>query len=124
MNCKVTSEELEVLMPHFNNNGFVDGCEFILLFYQLRFEHRSKLWTDRINKDKRTKLLKKTISQKKDEDREHKVQIILTNDYSADDLQSALSKIVDAAVKYDRLMPGAVQLDAFECEYMVPNVFR
>jgi uridylate kinase len=28
------------------------------------------------------------------------------------------------AVKYDRLMPGTVQLDAFDCEYMEPKVFR
>ena len=40
------------------------------------------------------------------------------------DYESAMAKLKDAAFIYDRLMPGAMQLDAFECEYMRPDEFK
>ena len=46
MNCRLTQAEFETLLPHFRNDKkpeFVNGCDFILLFYRIRFEHRSVL---------------------------------------------------------------------------------
>lgn len=124
MNCKLSVEELDELMPLFNNNDSVDGCEFILLFYRLRYEFRSKLLSERIARDKQARESQKFQKTKVLEIQEQKVLIKLTDDFTEEDLQSSMKKTVDAAVKYDRLMPGAVQLDAFECEFMAPNVFR
>ena len=36
----MTRDELETLMPLYSNNGKVDGYEFILTFYHLRFKNR------------------------------------------------------------------------------------
>ena len=52
MDLKLSKEEFDVLMPHWDNNGYVNGCDFILLFYRMRFEYRSKLLTTRIAKEK------------------------------------------------------------------------
>jgi hypothetical protein len=52
MDLKLSKEEFATLMPHWDNNGYVNGCDFILLFYRMRFEYRSKLLTTRIAKEK------------------------------------------------------------------------
>ena len=124
MNLKLTAQELDALMHLFDNEGDVDGCEFILIFYRLRYEHRSKLFTERVMIQKRARESQKYKREKIMEDLEVKTHISLTNTFNEEDLDSAMKKIINAAVKYDRLMPGAVQLDAFDCEFMQPNVFR
>lgn len=53
LDCRLTREELEALMPLYNNNGKVDGFEFILTFYHLRFEYRSVQLTRRVSAKKR-----------------------------------------------------------------------
>lgn len=120
----MSPDELDQLMPLFDNNGYVDGPEFILIFYRLRDDYRSKLLSERVTKERQNRLVQKTHHKKIMEELEQKVTIKLTDAYSKDELASAKSKILEAAVKYDRFMPGAVQLDAFDCEFMKPHVFR
>lgn len=124
MNCKLTAPELDAILPLFNNEGTIDGCEFMVVFYRLRYEHRSNLLTERIATKKRMSESQKYQKLKQEEDLEQKVQITLTDNYTNEDLDSAMKKMVNASVNYDRLNVGAVQLDAFDCEYMQPNVFR
>lgn len=68
MQCSLTKEELEALMPLYdtNNNGKVDGFEFILTFYHLRFEYRGLKLTTRIESNNRVKSA--TIKRKEDID--------------------------------------------------------
>lgn len=40
LGCRLTLDELETLMPLYSSNGKVDGYEFILTFYHLRFKNR------------------------------------------------------------------------------------
>jgi hypothetical protein len=124
MNCKFTNEEFEAIFPVLNNNGYVDGTEFIMMFYRFRYEHRSKLLTARVDTDRRHREMLKVIQQKKQEEFDNRRMIELTNDFTAEDEKSALEKIVNAAVKYDRLMPGAVPLDAFDIEKLNPGEFK
>jgi len=124
MELKLTPQELDALMPLFNNDGDVDGCEFILVFYRLRYEHRSKIFSERIVQQKRAKDTIKFEQKKQLEELEGKTHIHLIDSFTTEDLDSVMQKIINAAVKYDRLMPGAVQLDAFDCDFMSPNVFR
>lgn len=95
-----------------------------MIFYRLRYEQRSKVFTDRIVRQKRAKESQKYKQEKQLEEQEVKVHITLVDDFTSEDLDSAMKKVVNAAVKYDRLMPGAVQLDAFDCEFMSPHVFK
>jgi hypothetical protein len=124
MNCKLSADELDTLMPLFNNNGFVDGPEFVHIFYRLRDDYRSKLLSERVAKERKNRLAQKYFHTKVLEDLEQKVVIKLVDTHTEEDLASAKNKIMEAAVKYDRFMPGAVQLDAFECEQMKPHIFR
>jgi hypothetical protein len=124
MQCKLSEQDLELLMPLFDNHGYVDGCEFILLFYRLRYDFRSKLLSIRIKKDKTAIEAAKYAVEKKLEESEEKVRISLAEHFEKSDLESAMEKIVNAAVKYDRTHPGAVQLDAFDCESMPPHIFK
>lgn len=124
MNCRLTNEEFAAIFPIFNNNGFFDGCEFILLFYRLRYEHRGKLLTKRVQIDKRHRELLKLSHQKHLEDLLNKKHINLVDDFSSEDEQSAIAKVLNAAVKYDRLMPGAAPLDGFDIERLTAGEFR
>jgi len=124
MNCKLSADELDTLMPLFNNNGYVDGPEFVHIFYRLRDDYRSKLLSERVAKERKNRLAQKYYHTKVLEDLEQKVVIKLVDSYTEEDLASAKNKIMEAAVKYDRFMPGAVQLDAFECYQMKPHIFR
>lgn len=124
MNCKVNAREFEALMPLFDNGGFVDGCEFILLFYRLRYEHRNQVLRERVAKEKQAQEASARQKMKIIEERESKVLLAINDSYTQEDLAAVMSKLTEASVKYDRLMPGAVQLDAFDCEYMRPHEFR
>ena len=46
------------------------------------------------------------------------------NTFGEQDFTSAMRKLTNAAMLYDRTMPGCVQLTAFECESMPPHVFK
>lgn len=124
MNLKLSSDELDSIIHLFDNNGNANGCEFILVFYRLRYEHRSKAFTERLIRQKRARESQKVQQEKMIQELEGKAHLSLVDDYTSEDLDSAMKKIIEAAVKYDRLMPGAVQLDAFDCEFMPPNVLR
>jgi hypothetical protein len=124
MNVKLSNEEFASIFPLLENNGKVNGCEFILLFYRFRYEHRSKLLTDRVEIEKKHRNLMKTLQRQQQESLEKKRHLELVSDYSEQDFQSAMSKILEAAVKYDKMMPGAVPLDAFVAEFMNPGEFR
>lgn len=55
LDCRLTREELDSLMPLYDYNGKVDGFEFILTFYHLRFENRGIQLTTRVVAERRLK---------------------------------------------------------------------
>jgi hypothetical protein len=127
MNCKLTPAEFDSMYPLFKNKDsdvYVDGCEFILLFYRVRYEYRSKLLTERIAIEKRYREQNMELELKRRTELEKKTPIRVSFDFNEQDTVNAISKMTEAAVLYDRNMPGAVQLDAFDCEYMMPEVFN
>jgi len=125
MNCRLSAEEMDLLLPHFENKGMVDGCEFILFFYRIRFEYKDKLLKERIAKEKLSRQKEEEFSQKRQAEIEAKSSNFRVSfDFTPEHEKSAMIKVTEAAFRYDRLMPGTVQLDAFECEYMTPKQFN
>lgn len=125
LNCRLSSEEMNLLMPHFDNNGFVNGCEFILLLYRLRFEFRSRLLTDKIAKEKQFMAKEKEwLSKRQAEIEEKSNKAKISFEYTPNDHRQAMEIVTEAAFRYDRAMPGTVQLEAFECEYLEPAIFK
>ena len=127
ISCRLTVEEMDSLMPHFDNNGFVNGCEFILLMIRLRSEHRNELLTYKIAKEKEFLAKEKEWQEARLQEAEakaSKMTKINFDGYSAEDLRQATEIITDAAFRYDRAMPGTAQLDAFQCDYLDPATFK
>ena len=125
MQCKMTVEEFETLLPSFmNKNGNVDGSQFLLLFYRLRFEHKQKAMKEKLEREKQAKLAKLAEERAKKEEEDAKNAKKVTFEFSDKDMESALKKVTLAAVKYDKNMPGTVQLTAFEGAVMEPADFK
>lgn len=122
LNCKLNIYEMDALFPCFNNEDMVDGCEFTLLLYKLRFDHRAKILSDRIEAEKIYSSKEQNRELRRLEEIEAKNQLKVSSDWNETHKKSILSKITEAAVIYDRTQPGTVQLDAFECEFMPPEV--
>lgn len=124
MDCRLSREEFEAIYPHFENNGSVNGCEFLLLFYRVRFEYKSKLLTERIKKEAAIRKDNAERIAKRQQDFENRVRLKVSPNFTEEDSVSAFEKLKEAAVRYDRLMPGAVQLDGFDCEFLPPELFK
>ena len=124
MDCKLTTEEFQAVLPLFDNKGLIDGSEFILLFYRYRYEHRAKQLTERVNYEKKNRDLLKAYEEKRREELNNRKIIELVTDYTEDDLKSAIQKLPEGAVKYDKQMPGSVPLDAFSVYSMNAGEFR
>ena len=125
INCKLTDEELVSVMKHFECDGAIDGTKFSLWFYRLRFETKSKLQSDLISynrKVQQAKVAEELAIAKEADDRIYSAKVDM--DFTINDKTSAFEKVREAAFKYDRLMPGAVQLDGFNTLGMTPPVFK
>lgn len=117
MNCKLTNNEFNAIRPLFANKDSIDGGEFLLLFYRLRFEHRALFLTEKVIADKKAYEAHKTEQYQSSLKVNTRKPIALT-DFTAEDLASAEHKMKEGAVKYDRLHPGASPLDGFDVESM------
>lgn len=124
INCKLSDEELTSLMTDFERDGLIDGTKFCLFFSRLRYELKSKLQSDLLaNRRKMKEMQRAEEIALKSESAKMKVDISMV-EFTEDEKRTALDKIKEAAYKYDRLMPGAVQLDAFEAKSMLPIDFK
>jgi hypothetical protein len=61
LNCKLTNAELETLIPMISSGNDkseirIDGPKFLLLFYKLRFQHKGKVLSDKIQNDRQVSI--------------------------------------------------------------------
>ena len=124
LSCKISDEELSALMVNFDKDGLVDGSKFSLFFRRIRFEYKSKLKSDLLAHNRRAEETRKADELALKVEAEKKMTKIFPSEFTEIDKRNVLNKIKEAAYRYDRLMPGAVQLDAFEEKCMTPYVFR
>ena len=125
VNCKMSDDELTSLMVHFQRDGQVDGTQFSLFFYRLRSEYKNQLRSDLLAHNRRANELRKAEEEtlRIEADRKNSSGKV-DYDFTLADKASAFDKIREAAFRYDRLMPGTVQLDAFDVASMAPLVFK
>ena len=124
MNLNLTKEEFDTVRPHWDNGGYVNGCDFILFFYRLRFEYRSRLLTERIAKEKAYRQKDANFAAARLKEIESKSVVRISFDFKPSDMQSALEKVRVAAWKFDKQGNGAANLDAFDCEYLTAENFK
>lgn len=113
MDCKLSHDEFAAVRPLFDNRGLIDGSEFILLFYRLRYEMRAKELTERVQYEKRNREELKIQQEKRRQEMGARKQLDMVDDYTPDDLKSAIHKLREGAVRYDKYMPGSTPIDAF-----------
>ena len=126
LNMKLSPQELGALMSYFDRNG--DGkiscSEFLVQFIKVGFEERSRrrqFWRNFEERKARERQMK---AEEKEREAEQKNNLKVSLDFTEQEFQSAIAKLTQAAVRYDRSTAGAVGLDAFEGEAMLPHVFK
>ncbi len=127
MNCRLSQMEFDTLMPHFENDskpGFINGCDFILLFYRIRFEYRGELLTERIRKEAQFRAKDKEFLEKRRAEIANKNKIKVSFKFLEKHRRDALEKVRVAAFKYDKGAPGAPDLSGFDCMYLTPDAFK
>jgi Ca2+-binding EF-hand superfamily protein len=126
INCRLSADEMRALVPLMDNTGegLCDGALFLILFYRLRHEQRNKLLTNRIAAEKKTKRKIAERLTRRQRVFESFAEVEVPEEFTEEERVSAMAKISFAAARYDRLMPGTVQLDAFEGQVMTPALFR
>jgi len=124
INCKLNEEELSALMIDFDKEGLVDGAKFCLFFSRLRYELKSKLHSDLLANRRKAKEMLRAGEAANKLDSDKRNADLANTEFSSDDRELAMNKLKEAAYKYDRLMPGAIQLDAFDAKTMSPLDFK
>ena len=130
LDCKLKEDELNALLPLVSANTeddkskIVDGRKFLLMFIRIRTDHREKLQQDKIANDKRAKDIERAQDMISSTAVPKGPVYKADMEYSKADMISAKKKITEAAAKYDKNMPGAPSLDAFERAFMDPSEFK
>ena len=126
LGCKLSLKELDALMPHFDNDGYVNGSAFLLLFTRIRSELRDKAQQEQIANKQRARAIDAAfnMSVEVEEPAAPADSEPVDFDYSPAEKKTAISKLTDAAANYDKNMPGAVQLQAFEGASLTPGEFK
>ena len=126
LNMKLSPQELGALMSYFDKNG--DGAiscsDFLVQFIKVGFEERTRRRQYWRQFEERKAKLRKTKAEEKERIAEEKNNLKVSLNFEEHEFQSAIAKLTEAAVRYDRSMAGAVGLDAFEGEAMLPHVFK
>lgn len=124
-NIKLNPRELGAAVAYFDSDGSgdIDCAEFLIAFFKLGFEERSRR--------KKAFLTREEAKKKQDAERRAAVEAEkdrkareFTKKFSEEDKRSAMAKIEHAAFIYDATSPAAVSLAGFQGADMTAAVFR
>jgi Ca2+-binding EF-hand superfamily protein len=151
---KVTPQELGAIMHYFDpeDSGRINCSQFLKKMFRVGYEERQRkkeLWREhqkqlnerRLEEEKQKMhnlAMKNSIvlsaSNKIDQqqlqspggggDGDKNPTTSSGRDFTEKDFQSAFFKLTLGAIKYDRSLPNAMNLTAFECISMPPHIFR
>ena len=123
---KLNLRELGAVMDEFDRDGggTVSCPEFLIKFFRMGFDGRSKFWTKW-----RTEQRQKIAQKKKDEEQKiidvaAKSELQVNPNPPSHKIESAIEKLIDAAVKHDRRMCGPAGLKGFDGASLTPKIFR
>lgn len=127
LNLRVNAAELGAILKEFRpdiTDGPIPASDFLKFFYRLGFEARDH--ERQLQRKRQEELDKKAEEERlrKIEDAKRKLKTFVDYNFSESDETSALEKLRGASEKYDKTAPGAVALDGFECEELIPLDFR
>jgi len=125
-NVQLNPKELAALVDDFDTdrNEKVNCTEFLKCFFKMGFEEKFKFNSERIAKQREAERLAAEEERRKQKEKEDKHNLQVDYDFSEDDRRSALEKMTDSAVKYDKNHASSVSLVGFEGAFMTPYVFK
>lgn len=123
MDCRLSLEEFAAIQPLFDNKGLIDGSEYILLFYRLRYENRDRELKERAAFERQNREMLKEQQEKRRAAMGARKVIELVDTFTPGDLRSAINKMKDGAIRYDKNMPGSSPIDAFNVYSMNSGEF-
>jgi Ca2+-binding EF-hand superfamily protein len=88
------------------------------------FVEREKELKESIEKQKAAEARRQQLVEERRIALDNKNNLKVCYTYSEEEMQSAMRKLTEAAWRYDKTMPGAPCLDAFESQYMEPHVLK
>jgi hypothetical protein len=107
-----------------NGDGVITCEEFTKVFINMGFEEREKELKEAREKQKRHEEMKKLEEIKKHQELELKNASKVSYQYTEEEFNSAISKLTEAAWRFDKMMPGSASLEAFDTQYMEAHIFK
>lgn len=107
-----------------NGDGMITCEEFSKVFLHMGFVEREKELKDAIEKQKAAEARRLQKEEEKRIALENKNALKVSSAFTEEEMASAKRKLTEAAWRYDKLMPGAPCLDAFEAQYMEAHVLK
>lgn len=109
--------------------GFINCSDFLKKFFRIGYnerQHRRQQWREYQEVLNNQKARKQAEKQHQLTLKTNSVIAASTEEkeYSEKDFQSAINKLTIGATKYDKALPGAASLNAFECLSMPAHVFK
>ena len=120
---RLKPKELGAMVNKFDKSGIGKLCvaDFLHFFLKIGIEERGRHYADQLSRSKKLEEEKKKTAELKLKEAEAKIQLQVDPNFTDDDVNSAMEKVRVAAVKYDRNVPGAMSLTAFEGSVMSPT---
>lgn len=125
-NISVTPAELGALVVAYDKEGkgSIKCQDFLNAFFAMGLEERDRMRITQVKKNRDGERAIRAEEEKKRSDLLNKTDIEIDFDFTDDDRDSALAKMLAAATKYDRSHPAAMSLDGFNCLSMTAAAWK
>jgi Ca2+-binding EF-hand superfamily protein len=126
-NFRVNGRELGALVKKFEHpekQNHVDCQMFVINFLSIGFAERRKMKVAQANIQRENERHAKEEHERKIREAQQRNELMVDYDFGEVEKRKALEKLTKAAFKYDKNMPGAVSLAAFDAAYLVPGEFK
>lgn len=122
-----TPKELGALIKKFEHPDHpqhVDCNMFVINFIQIGINERRKQLAAQWTRQREIEAQRKNEQARKKKIQDQRLNLQVNDDFSDKERRSALTKMREAAFKYDKTMPGAVDVTAFDALYLTPLAFK
>ena len=113
----LTPGELGALVVAYDKDGkgAIKCQDFLNAFFAMGLEERDRMRVGQVKKNREGEKALRLEEEKKRYDLMNKTDIEIDYDFTDDDRDAALAKLLTAATRYDRAHPAAMSLEGFDC---------
>eukprot|EP00752_Nemacystus_decipiens_P018201 g16330.t1 len=123
---RLSPPQLAAVMASFDkdNDGTVNCAEFLLRFFLVGFQERSRRLETRREVERKRREKEEADIEARRLEAEERSRLKVDYKYTSEEQAKGLAKLVEAAVGYDATGPASLGLGAFQGDNMPPHVFR